>query len=414
MLGLHEHSQSPERRQKEAYDHHIALVDHTTGPERQTTSSPPAIRTSTDNTSTASDLSRTHTRLGRKWTLREELARRKYSKWQEKEADLPRPSHDEKEAAESRGRPASKQKKRSKGKVSGPALRPHDRRRSGSAIEVSPASTKVTEEIDVLHENQRGSFFCGIPLFSHKSLLNFDPSPWTNAAFKNSPVNITNAQVPDPSWRWEWKSWYVDMSADVDDQGWQYSFSFSPAFSWHGRAIWFDSFVRRRRWLRKRVRRTSSPRDDSGSRHRQPLRERMLNSEYFTVQPPRSQSVSSRKTTTERSERAESLDRQLAGVGTDPSTEKISDLTSLMSALKSAKIDREKVEAVDQYLQGQRRGLDELADKVYHSPQFSGKKGNCSVLFLTHTDSSSDSGYHGITRISNLTTPIARPSFASF
>src|ERR1700742_2691155 len=40
-------------------------------------------------------------------------------------------------------------------------------------------------EIDILYENQRGSFFCGIPLYSHSSLLPTDPSPWTNKDFKD-------------------------------------------------------------------------------------------------------------------------------------------------------------------------------------------------------------------------------------
>lgn len=108
-------------------------------------------------------------------------------------------------------------------------------------------------EIDVLYENQRGFFLCGIPLFSSKSLLNFDPSPWQTRDLKHSAMSILDKQCPDPSWEWAWKTWYVDMTIDVDDQGWMYSFSFNNQFSWHGTHVWFHSFVRRRRWLRKRV-----------------------------------------------------------------------------------------------------------------------------------------------------------------
>lgn len=127
--------------------------------------------------------------------------------------------------------------------------------------------------IDVLYENQRGVITLGVPHFSSNSLLNFDPKPWTNAHRRTSPVNITNAQVPDPNWVWAWDSWYVDMSRDVDEQGWEYSFWFQDSAAWHGNHPWFHSFVRRRRWLRKRVRakhladigedqRTESPRSE--------------------------------------------------------------------------------------------------------------------------------------------------------
>jgi hypothetical protein len=94
--------------------------------------------------------------------------------------------------------------------------------------ESSRPPTAPDAHIDVLYENQRGWFVFGIPLFSSKALWNFriDPAPWVDAQCKPSAVNITNAQVPDPSWAWDWKSWYVDMSLDVDEEGWQYSLLF--------------------------------------------------------------------------------------------------------------------------------------------------------------------------------------------
>lgn len=114
------------------------------------------------------------------------------------------------------------------------------------ATDTQPETTKYAA-IDVLYENQRGAWLCGLPLFSSASLLNFDPPAWRNGLGQASPVSVVDAQTPDPSWRWAWPTWYVDMSADVDEEGWQYSFMFRQKTSWHGSHPWFHSFVRRRR-----------------------------------------------------------------------------------------------------------------------------------------------------------------------
>lgn len=92
-----------------------------------------------------------------------------------------------------------------------------------TAAQPEQPSTSSDSHIDILYENQRGWFIFGIPLFSNKALWNLriDPAPWQDAKFRPSAVNITNAQVPDPSWVWDWNSWYVDMSLDVDEEGWQ-------------------------------------------------------------------------------------------------------------------------------------------------------------------------------------------------
>jgi hypothetical protein len=209
-------------------------------------------------------------------------------------------------------------------------------------------------EIDVLYENQRGSFLFGIPLYSHSSLLNFDPSPWMNKEFKDSPVNITNAQLPDPGWEWAWKTWYVDMSYDVDEEGWQYSFAFGKQFAWHGTHPWFHSFVRRRRWLRKRVRKyhaqPGAPQaSNMSAAHR-------LNEEYFTIHPKRDQSPDSA--------RPQSYIGSVRLEIEEP-PEEIKDIATLLKALRLASIDREKIDLVKRFVT---QASDELAYLGPHIP----------------------------------------------
>jgi hypothetical protein len=167
--------------------------------------------------------------------------------------------------------------------------------------------------------------------------------------YKPSPVNITNAQVPDPSWEWDWKSWYVDMSQDVDEEGWQYSSWLFKGFSWHGSHPWWHSFVRRRRWLRRRVKK----------RHAEAQKE----------------------TQEERGARAGvKSKRDAASIGTSvvPSTfrmsgfgqpeeeapEEINDVPTLMRALKKAAIDREKIVIVKQFITQGGEELHYLAEEV--------------------------------------------------
>ncbi|SNX82376.1 uncharacterized protein MEPE_01082 [Melanopsichium pennsylvanicum] len=91
-------------------------------------------------------------------------------------------------------------------------------------------ATKVKYEFDVLYENQRGLLVFGIPKFSPRTLFQWDPSPWTSSSGKPSPYNIANAQLPDPSWEWAYQEWYIDMTGDVDEAGWQYSGNFGRRF----------------------------------------------------------------------------------------------------------------------------------------------------------------------------------------
>ncbi|KAH0612135.1 uncharacterized protein H6S33_010187 [Morchella sextelata] len=240
---------------------------------------------------------------------------------------------------------------------------------------------KEVAEIDILYENQRGMFVCGIPLFSAKGLLNFDPSPWQNRHYHGSAVSIVNAQVPDPTWTWAWKTWYVDMTTDVDEEGWTYSFSFSPAFSWHGTHIWFHSFVRRRRWLRKRIKLHGH---DSGSTcsSRSGSRERghTLNPDYFTIHSHsrhrHAAATADGSTILGGGAKKKKKRGLMGGEGWDwkdedgdgrddaeqAQQEGIKDIPTLMNVLRAARLDREKVEAVENFLK-------EAGDEVEYLPE---------------------------------------------
>ncbi|GAO46693.1 hypothetical protein G7K_0917-t1 [Saitoella complicata NRRL Y-17804] len=252
------------------------------------------------------------------------------------------------------------------------------------------------EEVDVLYENQRGCFFCGIPLFSSAGLLNFDPSPWTRLApvqrriirsaktynpfcnpFKkrqppadetasiasgrwrgvqtrhvHSPVTVADAQPPDPTWTWAWPRWFVDMSQDVDDNGWSYSFQFHGT-RWHGTHIWFQSFVRRRRWVRKRTRQlpisTQNPLQQSdGSRISAPVED------YWTVY-----------SAAERESRFQSMFAGPDDGGpADDDDEDIRDVNALERALKRARLDREKITALRNFLHDAPTEISVLAPRI--------------------------------------------------
>ncbi|KAF6767363.1 hypothetical protein PSEUBRA_004287 [Kalmanozyma brasiliensis GHG001] len=99
------------------------------------------------------------------------------------------------------------------------------------AQQQAPADADKTKyEFDVLYENQRGLLVFGIPKFSPRTLFQWDPSPWTSSNGKKSAYNIANAQLPDPSWEWAYDEWYIDMTGDVDEAGWQYSGNFGRRF----------------------------------------------------------------------------------------------------------------------------------------------------------------------------------------
>lgn len=343
-----------------SYDHQIALVDRT----RQDDDNG-GVQSVHDNGNQSlpglpgAPISQKSTRQ----SLREELARRRYARWQEdRSADTGQPESSASAGQyEGADRPSDTSapepgKGRDTSRLQRGKQRVHGTWHRNKA---SPRPADTGAEIDILYENQRGAFFFGIPLFSRQSLLNFDPAPWLTRALRPSPVDITNAQVPDPSWEWAWRSWYVDMSHDVDEEGWQYSFSFQRGFSWHGTHPWFHSFVRRRRWLRKRVRR----RGHAGQNGQEARALHMLNADYFTIHSRRDRSPTSRPASTVGS----GFGARAEDEHPEPAHE-MRDIPTLMAALRKAAIDREKVVAVRRFIDQGGEELYYLADQVRPAP----------------------------------------------
>ncbi|KAF4335606.1 hypothetical protein FBEOM_10522 [Fusarium beomiforme] len=212
----------------------------------------------------------------------------------------------------------------------------------GDHPQVKPKKPHLEREtaIDILYENERGGFLCGIPLFSSQALGGLDPPAWTNAYHKASPSNIHNAQVPDPTWEWAWPEWRINYQEGVDEHGWEYSFHFSKKFSWHS-GKWWNSFVRRRAWIRKRVRKR--PEDVSADPH-------MLNTDYFTIRPASHKSPKSRVSVVS-SRLSHSSMSQMSTAGADGEPADIDNVDDLMRALRQARIDREKLDAVNNYME---------------------------------------------------------------
>lgn len=216
--------------------------------------------------------------------------------------------------------------------------------------------------VDILWENERGCFVCGAALFSGAALGNLDPSPWTNQFHKTSPTNITTAQVPDPSWEWAWPDWRINREEGVamDEFGWEYSFMFSKKFSWHG-PKWWNSFVRRRAWIRKRIKKKDE--DLPSDPH-------MLNTDYFNITPARTRSssvLSARASVADGGSINSKLSIGQLSKGESVIEEKpdIEDVWMLLMVLRAARIDREKIEAVENYLEHARDGLEELQDHMH-------------------------------------------------
>ncbi|KIW40400.1 uncharacterized protein PV06_07604 [Exophiala oligosperma] len=334
------------------YDHEISLIDATEAADPPEQDAP--------QPSSASAQSSRLSKIPTKALVKDQLVKRKYAKWQ---ADRVATHSSVDEPQPQGSRPASEPVE--EGEHAQPTQTvdfAHDGsvNRGQKSVEKRRLESKrlkhQVHEIDILYENQRGSFFCGIPLYSHSSLLPVDPGPWVNKDFHDSPVNITNAQVPDPSWEWAWKTWYVDMSYDVDEEGWQYSFSFGQNFSWHGTHPWFHSFVRRRRWLRKRVKRDDGrlrvrPGSVGAAHH--------LTGDYFTIHSKRDRSPASVVEGTAQTARPASFLSYQSTTASELPPEDVKDIASLLKALKLAAVDREKIDLVKHF-------VNQAGDELYY------------------------------------------------
>ncbi|KAE8556591.1 hypothetical protein TMatcc_003971 [Talaromyces marneffei ATCC 18224] len=319
------------------------------------------------------DLTRSETRpssfpLGRKLTrdsVKNGLQRRKYAKWQPERLN----ASDTDSRSQSLSRAATKNNTtdtQSLGKdIDGVDI-----------LDIVPVQTKTTDilkaeenpeanpELDVLYENQRGWFLFGIPFYSSRSLLQFDPPAWVDKDYRESPVNITNAQLPDPSWEWAWPTWYVDMSGDVDEEGWQYSFLFLPKFGWHGTHPWFHSYVRRRRWVRLRIKKNDAPLRN-GADQTDFHMAHLLNEDYFSIhsQEPESVEPSILPPTTNVSSSSD-IRRDIGGSPERQVGDNIDNIPRLLDAMKNAIVDREKIEALRKFLAQGGEELYYLPDKV--------------------------------------------------
>ncbi|ORY65401.1 uncharacterized protein BCR38DRAFT_457568 [Pseudomassariella vexata] len=225
----------------------------------------------------------------------------------------------------------------------------------GGGVAEPPHPSKDSETaIDILYENERGGFLCGIPLFSAAALGNLDPPAWTNYAHRPSPTNPKTAQVPDPSWEWAWPEWQVnhDPETKADAEGWEYSFMFHKKFSWHG-PKWWNSFVRRRAWIRRRVKK------GIGYQANDP---HLLNPEYFTVSSP----MKHRKSMSAASSLVASTGASCQVYEEDFDEEQQADIETigtLMEMLRRSRIDREKLNVVQNYLE---HGTDNLLQLQEH------------------------------------------------
>jgi hypothetical protein len=333
MSLLHSSTRRPAPLKDTDYDHEIRLVDHTkpASVRSQSAGEPPAspgvVSDSSSRWHSDAPLRKAQS------TLNQELTQLKYSKYQDRRLGDGGASDDgqlEEGGPDNNGAGPADEGERGRTTTRNGGLKK-------AKSHKPPEST-----IDILYENQRGGFMCGLPLFSSSALGNLDPAPWTNIAQKTSATNITNAQVPDPSWEWAWKDWSINHSDEVDEDGWEYSFAFAKQFSWHGPA-WWNSFVRRRAWIRKRVKRHSGY---------SPAEAHMLNSDYFTIYPAQDRSRS-RASTMDESTRNRYSIASLAGREMEDVilVEDIHDIASLMQALRFARIDREKLEAVESFIQ---------------------------------------------------------------
>jgi hypothetical protein len=317
------------------YDHEILLVDHTRRTDTQLSArsrsqSVTSIRPGPPER--VDTLTRRHSdsQLRKTSMLRKEIAKRRYSKYQDRRE------------GESTALVGVVTDSSSPDTIT-TTVDPDDPDRPTTSATDGGKYSGRESAIDILYENQRGGFLCGIALFSSKALGAADKPPWTNVAQKPSATNITNAQPPDPSWEWAWPEWKINHDDNVDEDGWEYSFMFYKKCSWHG-PTWWNSCVRRRAWIRKRVKKETGYHVQEGH---------MLTSDYFTIHATASKGHS--RSTSLAGSQAEDLhrlstqarlEREEAG-----DREHIEDIGHLLKSLKWSRIDREKTEAVESFVE---------------------------------------------------------------
>ncbi|GFP56894.1 meiotically up-regulated gene 65 protein [Trichoderma asperellum] len=165
-----------------------------------------------------------------------------------------------------------------------------------------------------------------------------------NAYHNPSPTDIHTAQVPDPSWEWVWPEWRINEQDGLDEGGWEYSFAFQKAFSWHGPS-WWNSFVRRRAWIRKRAKK----RPEEAAVGSNPL----TSFDYFHTGPPSVLSPQGSRVGSRAPSRAPSRfsTTQASSVGPEQARPDIEDIHMLLHILRTARIDRERREAVENYIE---------------------------------------------------------------
>ena len=140
----------------------------------------------------------------------------------------------------------------------------------------------------------------------------------------------------------------------TDEGGWEYSFAFSKKFSWHGPA-WWNSYVRRRAWTRKRARKTEEP-DENADPH-------MLNNEYFTIRPASQCERTSRASFDSRVPSKASM-TQISSTEDPEEHPDIENVETLLQRMRSARVDREKLEAANNYIE-HAVDLSELPDSMH-------------------------------------------------
>jgi hypothetical protein len=152
------------------------------------------------------------------------------------------------------------------------------------------------------------------------------------------------------------------MSYDVDEEGWQYSFTFSLRFAWHGTHPWYHSFVRRRRWLRERVKRR-----ETGCRETEDvvMQAQILDGDQFTHNVstiraempkvgPESAPANYMRSMTSREEDTEAEVPQ----------DQVRDILTLMDKLKNSTVDRERIDAIKHFIDQGGEELIHLQEKV--------------------------------------------------